>query len=614
MTTVTANRNILGLGYSFRFDTENELAWQDFFKFLKGTFPSLDDEEGVSISDGDKGISSAHHKQFPSRGTFRCYEHKKLNILQHVVGLGRVERRDAIASYKKCVQAVTDHEFDAAWAIMPPSARGLFPLAQWAQYFPVKCKQTLHGWYTSSVAESENNSIETARMQDPFNALVTLAEQFAERLAKQQQLALDHDVPQDGIMRGLPPAVVARLAETIQLANAMSRTRCTKVDGIANVYNVGRLNHAGFTSVSLTRYECCGSLKLRRIPCHHVLHVCSVANQRVEHIVPPFLTVSTWREQIGLAGAQNVLRECCPLPRTSDVLQEVPLGPKLRLVIAMKQGKRSVHTVPPTQCVSKLGHSQHPLPNSLQRVFCLSAAGRPRACDDLRQRRGTEAPAGSRRPAHESRHPNAPGRGGRPPMRPPGPTAGLDDLFDGQDAAAAARAAAIPPHVYAGCPGFDAADAHKVVLVTGYNQRGGQAPESNKWCCACYPGAETVGSASRELLERCRVVGFHVCLGCKCAIHTSIWCAKVKNGTNDGEYLCEHCYYMSRLSAPPPPLPRRDLDAAMDDVEQSDDEDVLQRRTWKQTAGPTKRKASRCSICNELGHKRTKCPERDDEC
>lgn len=73
MTTVTANRNIIPLGHSFRFDTENQGAWEDAMTFWKKTYPSLNNGRWVTISDGDKGIAAAHRRVFPLLGKFRCF-------------------------------------------------------------------------------------------------------------------------------------------------------------------------------------------------------------------------------------------------------------------------------------------------------------------------------------------------------------------------------------------------------------------------------------------------------------------------------------------------------------------------------------------------------------
>jgi hypothetical protein len=192
MTAVTANRNIIPLGHSFRFDTENQRAWEDVLTFWKNTYPSLNNGRGVTISDGDKGIAAAHKLVLDLRGKFRCLEHKKQNLMS-ASGMSADIRGKAITAYMRCNTAMTDAEFATAWASMPPEAHRHFPEPQWPEFFAFKCSQDLHGWYTSSVAESENKSLLDARSLDPFNALLAIVQQCgADRLAtKQQTLAID---------------------------------------------------------------------------------------------------------------------------------------------------------------------------------------------------------------------------------------------------------------------------------------------------------------------------------------------------------------------------------------------------------------------------------------
>jgi hypothetical protein len=294
LSTVTANRNIVALGYSFRFDTENETSWEEVMRFMAGTY-NLNDSEGVSISDGDKGIARAHLRVFPNRARFRCFEHKKLNLLQHVKGLSSSERAAAIRAYVACVNAATDAAFQVGWNMMPDGAKRHFPEHDWPEYFPLKCTQVLHGWYTSSCAESENNALVDVRAQDPFTALVTLVERCADRMKKQQLCARSYAQERDQVMPGVPPAVVKRLQPTRELAARMASARTSVLDRQQQVYQVGRLSQSAATyKVHLAEYTCCPELKLWRYPCIHICHVCTYASRSVSTC--PFVTRSAGGE------------------------------------------------------------------------------------------------------------------------------------------------------------------------------------------------------------------------------------------------------------------------------------------------------------------------------
>jgi len=49
---------------------------------------------------------------------------------------------------KSSVRAATNLAWDAAWSRMADAAKRLFPETEWREYFRIKCKQELHGWYT----------------------------------------------------------------------------------------------------------------------------------------------------------------------------------------------------------------------------------------------------------------------------------------------------------------------------------------------------------------------------------------------------------------------------------------------------------------------------------
>lgn len=323
LTTVTANRNIVALGYSYRFDTENEQSWTEVLRFMGGTY-KLNDRSGVSISDGDKGIARAHRAVFPLRGKFRCFEHKKHNLQQHVKGLNSQQRTAAISAYVECVRAATQSAWEAGWNRMPDEAKGLFPQDEWREYFSLMCDQELHGWYTSSVAESENNALADIRALDPCTALATIVERCADRMSKQQLFAIEHAQMRDQVMPGVPPDVVKRLKDTRELAAKMSSARTQLLgDG---VWQVGRLGHSLETwKVDLINYKCCPALQLSRYPCVHICHVCSVANVSLSVYMPKCHTESGWRAQLGLppTGAANQRPvEVNPIPHMGRLMAD----------------------------------------------------------------------------------------------------------------------------------------------------------------------------------------------------------------------------------------------------------------------------------------------------
>jgi hypothetical protein len=76
---VSANANMLPVGFAIIFDNENMSSWKDFWRFILCTHPSFDRAEVTIILDQDKGIKSAIEEVLQSVGHFFCslYRHKK---------------------------------------------------------------------------------------------------------------------------------------------------------------------------------------------------------------------------------------------------------------------------------------------------------------------------------------------------------------------------------------------------------------------------------------------------------------------------------------------------------------------------------------------------------
>ncbi len=150
-------------------------------------------------------------------------------------------------------------------------------------------------------------------------------------------------------------------------------------------------------------------------------------------------------------------------------------------------------------------------------------------------------------------------------------------------------------------------------MIGGYNQRDTTTLQGHRWCCACYAGTSGTNDVEKAAVERSKVIGFHLCRGCRCFIHTAIYCEHVRSGEADGDYLCGHCFAVRDTSAPFP--------AGLDDVlpDDGDDsaEDVL--ATGKRHKPPgagtqqqgeaNARKRNRCKQCAQTGHNKRSCPQ-----
>jgi hypothetical protein len=78
---VTANANMLPVGFVINFGNENASSWKEFWRFILCTHPLIDRGEATIISDQDKGIKSAIKEVLQSVGHFFCSWHRCKNIV-----------------------------------------------------------------------------------------------------------------------------------------------------------------------------------------------------------------------------------------------------------------------------------------------------------------------------------------------------------------------------------------------------------------------------------------------------------------------------------------------------------------------------------------------------
>jgi hypothetical protein len=85
---VTANANMLLVGFAIIFGNENASSWKEFWQFILCTHPSIDRGEVTIISDQDKGIKSTIKEVLQSVGHFFCSWHQCKNIVLQCGGAG----------------------------------------------------------------------------------------------------------------------------------------------------------------------------------------------------------------------------------------------------------------------------------------------------------------------------------------------------------------------------------------------------------------------------------------------------------------------------------------------------------------------------------------------
>jgi hypothetical protein len=85
---VTANANMLLVGFAIIFGNENVSSRKDFWRFILCTHPSINRGEVTIILDQDKDIKSAIEEVLQSVGHFFCSWHRRKNIIVQCGGAG----------------------------------------------------------------------------------------------------------------------------------------------------------------------------------------------------------------------------------------------------------------------------------------------------------------------------------------------------------------------------------------------------------------------------------------------------------------------------------------------------------------------------------------------
>ncbi len=80
---VTANANMLPVGFALIFGNENDASWKEFWHFIARTHPSMNRGDVTLITNQDKGNMDAIKEVMPSVGHFFCSWHSCKNIILH---------------------------------------------------------------------------------------------------------------------------------------------------------------------------------------------------------------------------------------------------------------------------------------------------------------------------------------------------------------------------------------------------------------------------------------------------------------------------------------------------------------------------------------------------
>lgn len=291
VASLTANRNLAPLVYSYLVATENAQSWQSVLRFARDTYKSLDSPTGSTVMDRDKGELLAHEEVLPLRKVFFCSEHFSDNLSKMLCAN---DKELGLELHLKMVAAQTRAECDAYFSFLPASAvKYITKIPNFREVlFPCYHPNKLHGWHTTSFVESANAANLTVRGLGPWSALWELLKVTEGRLRTQLKALSDDDTarcllgPMD---RHFPPAV----RELLTLARDMAAQcnpelhQTTVLDQAQGIVSVGSLSGIAVAyRVSLRKYLCCDAMRVAGLPCPHFLLAAGKCRMPLDQVVP----------------------------------------------------------------------------------------------------------------------------------------------------------------------------------------------------------------------------------------------------------------------------------------------------------------------------------------
>lgn len=332
---LTANGNVVTLGYVLICGNESEDTWTRAWMFFKKQNPSLGKLTTV-ISDGDKGIFNGLHNVFPVNDcpqTFRCSKHRAENIrLKHGAA--------AKAMYWKCVKASTVERIarirqSAEWRALKPTAQAALNDVGDTNQFPaaaVAHGAVLYGRSTNQLSEVDNSAIEDARHLDPFLFVLTAGDRAVRLYTKFAQESRECETIltpwamralADIKKRGEVQAVHAEFTDGHHVFNVIVERVVHRV--VLRVPPPGAANQSRFAT---DKDPCsCGVPKIDYMPCGHMVAVADATAISPALLVPVVHTSAAWKVQYPDASVFA--------PTYAQVLAStIPVDTSLRMPVA----------------------------------------------------------------------------------------------------------------------------------------------------------------------------------------------------------------------------------------------------------------------------------------
>ncbi len=112
---VTANANMLPVGFAIIFGNENGASWKEFWRFIVRMHPSINRADITIVTDQEKGSKGAIEEVMQSVGHFFCSWHRCKNIILQCGGSSGRIPYSALWVYNKLVECRSVEHFNKLW-------------------------------------------------------------------------------------------------------------------------------------------------------------------------------------------------------------------------------------------------------------------------------------------------------------------------------------------------------------------------------------------------------------------------------------------------------------------------------------------------------------------
>jgi len=109
---ITANANMLPVGFAIIFGNENGASWKEFWRFIVRTHPSINRADITIVTYQDKGTLGAIRELVPAVGHFYCAWHRRKNIIKQCGGSSGRVPYSALWVYNKLVECRSCEHFN----------------------------------------------------------------------------------------------------------------------------------------------------------------------------------------------------------------------------------------------------------------------------------------------------------------------------------------------------------------------------------------------------------------------------------------------------------------------------------------------------------------------